>query len=250
MIPWLNNDDPFPPVSEALQSHEVAPGLLAASPCLTVRRLVQAYQQGIFPWYSEGQAVLWWSPDPRMVLVPSQFKASHSLRKFIRQILRCDKWEICLDKNFQGVMQSCANIQRPSQSGTWITQAILATYYTLHQHNQAHSIEVYYAGQQIAGLYGVALGRMFFGESMFTRHPNASKIALAALCAFLQRNQVDLIDCQQATSHLASLGAATIPREKFTAHLNQTVWQPPITNWQLDKTILQDWITDTPDNKT
>lgn len=249
MIPWLSDDDPFPPVTQALQINDVAPGLLAASPYLTVSRLVQAYHQGIFPWYSEGQAVLWWSPDPRMVLMPSKFRASHSLRKLIRQVLRRDEWEIYIDRDFQGVMQSCANIQRPSQNGTWITQAILATYYTLHQQNQAHSIEIYYAGQQIAGLYGVALGRMFFGESMFTRYPNASKLALAALCAFLKRSQVHLMDCQQASSHLASLGAFTIPRKKFITHVNQTVGQPPITNWQLDKTILQDWIADTTDDK-
>lgn len=250
MIPWLNDHDPFPPVSQALQIHDVAPGLLAASPYLTVERLIQAYQRGIFPWYSEGQTVLWWSPDPRMVLMPSKFRTSHSLRKLIRQVLKHKEWEIYIDRNFQAVMQSCANIQRPSQNGTWITQAILATYYTLHQQNQAHSVEVYYAGQQIAGLYGVALGRMFFGESMFTRYPNASKLALAALCAFLKRHQVQLIDCQQESSHLASLGAFTIPREKFIAHLNQTIWQPPIPDWQLNKTILQDWITDNTDDKT
>lgn len=250
VIPWLDKHDPFPPVSEALKANDIAPGLLAVSQDLTAERLLLAYQHGIFPWYSEGQSVLWWSPDPRMVLVPSKFKTTHSLRKFIRQILNRDEWEIYADKNFQEVMQACACSQRPGQHGTWITQDILSAYCALHHQNYAHSIEVYYAGQRVAGLYGVALGRMFFGESMFTQYPNASKLALAALCAFLCRHQVSLIDCQQESMHLASLGGFPIPREKFIDHLVQAISQPPIIDWQLDKTILKDWVMDKKDDKS
>lgn len=242
MIAWLNENDPFPPVTQALGKESYAPGLLAASEYLTPERLLQAYQQGVFPWYSEGQVVLWWSPDPRMVLSPSSLKISTSLRKLIKHVLADSAWEIRVDDNFSAVMQACAEVIRKDQQGTWITQAVIAAYTTLHQQGQAHSVEVWCKQQRVAGLYGVMLGRMFFGESMFTQQPNCSKLALVALCAFLRRQQIALIDCQQETAHLASLGAVTVSRRAFIQHVKQAVLQPDIVDWHFDKGVLHDWL--------
>lgn len=242
MVPWLNSLDPFPPASQALNADTAVPGLLAVTQELTATRLLQAYQQGIFPWYTEGQPVLWWSPDPRMVLAPAALKISTSLRKTIKQVLQDTAWEIRVNFDFVATMQACAHIKRPHQDGTWITAAIVDAYHQLHQHGQAHSIETWHDNQCVAGLYGVALGRMFFGESMFTRCLNGSKLALAALCAFLLEHQVALIDCQQETAHLASLGGYPIPRKKFIDHVRQAVTQNDIKDWHFDKKILQKWV--------
>lgn len=243
VVPWLNETDPFPPVEQALTDNEAAAGLLAVSRTLTPSRLLSAYHLGIFPWYSKGQPVLWWSPDPRMVLAPQQLRISKSLRKTIKQFLQDPRWEIRVDHGFIQTMAACAKVRRQHQEGTWITDSIISAYHHLHTQGFAHSIEVWCDTTLVAGLYGVAIGRMFFGESMFTYQANGSKIALAALCAFLHQHHVPLIDCQQDTAHLTSLGGHLIPRTQFITHLQQAVKHPPIHHWQFDKTILQAWIS-------
>ncbi len=241
MITWLDPQDPFPPVERALGQASDAPGLLAASRDLTPQRLLLAYRQGIFPWYSEGQPVLWWSTDPRMVLAPQSLKISLSFRKTLRRVLRDPDWEIRVDHDFEAVMRACAMTPRDGQLGTWITDEIVAAYSALHRNGLAHSVETWYRGQRVGGLYGVALGRMFYGESMFAHRTDASKIALAALCGFLAFHGVTMIDCQQETDHLASLGAEPIPRADFVAHVRTAASQPAIDPWRFDKSALARW---------
>jgi leucyl/phenylalanyl-tRNA--protein transferase len=224
MIPWLAAGQPFPDVDSALRAPN---GLLAASSELTVEQLIAAYSQGIFPWYSEGEPVLWWSPDPRMVLFCSEFRVSRSLQKALRRHARDPAVEICIDRAFSEVMQACA-APRSDDVGTWITPEIVRTYGELHSRGLAHSVETWFDGELVGGLYGVTLGRMFFGESMFARVPDASKIALAALVRVLLREQVPMIDCQQNTRHLASLGGREIARHEFTSHVRHAVRRPPI----------------------
>ncbi|VVD82576.1 leucyl/phenylalanyl-tRNA--protein transferase [Pandoraea horticolens] len=237
MVVWLEANDPFPPVDEALDASSEAPGLLAAGLDLSAQRLLAAYRQGIFPWYSQGQPVLWWSPDPRMVLRPENFVVSHNFRKLLRRVLRDDAWEIRLDVDFAAVMQACAQAPRRGQDGTWITPAIVAAYRALHGTGLAHSVETFYDGERVGGLYGVAIGRMFYGESMFAKRTDASKIALAALVAFARTHAIEVIDCQQSTAHLASLGGGEIPRQAFLAHVKTAVMAPaPV--WRLDKQVL------------
>jgi len=239
MVPWLANDDPFPPVERALGASSGAPGLLAASADLLPARLVDAYRLGIFPWYSDGQPVLWWSPDPRMVLLPAEFKVSQSLRKTLKHVLRDDAWEVRVDEDFPAVMRACAETPREGQRGTWITADIVDAYTSLHRAGEAHSVEAWYEGVRVGGLYGVSFGRMFFGESMFAHRTDASKIALAALVGHLRRHKIEMIDCQQNTSHLASLGGREIPRGAFVAHLRKAVAEPPVP-WRFDKSVLID----------
>lgn len=239
MVPWLGPDDPFPPIEHALGATSGAPGLLAASSDLLPWRLVDAYRRGIFPWYSDGQPVLWWSPDPRMILVPAEFKVSPSLRKTLKRVLRDPRWEVRVDSDFAGVMRACAQAPRRGQRGTWITAEIIDAYSLLHRAGEAHSVETWYEGKRVGGLYGVSLGRMFFGESMFADVTDASKIALAGLVGHLLRNGVEMIDCQQNTSHLASLGGREIARKTFLAHVREAVAEAPIT-WRFDKTALLD----------
>jgi leucyl/phenylalanyl-tRNA---protein transferase len=239
MVPWLAHDDPFPPVERALGALSGAPGLLAASADLLPSRLVDAYQRGIFPWYSDGQPVLWWSPDPRMVLKPAEFKVSDSLRKTLKRVMRDPVWEVRVDHDFPAVMRACADTPRDGQRGTWITADIVEAYTTLHRAGRAHSIETWFDGERVGGLYGVSFGRMFFGESMFAHRTDASKIALSALVGHLRRHKIEMIDCQQNTSHLASLGGREIPRRAFVAHLKQAIPQPPIP-WDFDKSALLD----------
>ncbi len=241
MIAWLDPQDPFPPVGEALGPDSEAPGLLAASRDLSPQRLLLAYRQGIFPWYSSGQPVLWWSTDPRMVLPPPALRVSLNLRKTLRRVLRDADWEIRVDDDFLAVMRACATTPRDGQDGTWITDDIIAAYGTLHRNGMAHSVESWYRGERVGGLYGVALGRMFFGESMFAHRTDASKIALAALCAFLGNHGVAMIDCQQETDHLASLGAHPIPRARFVSHVRAATAQPAISPWRFDKSVLERW---------
>ncbi|MFJ4294052.1 leucyl/phenylalanyl-tRNA--protein transferase [Cupriavidus sp. NPDC089707] len=241
MIAWLDPHDPFPPVDEALGPDSDAPGLLAASRDLSPQRLLLAYRQGIFPWYSSGQPVLWWSTDPRMVLAPHALRVSATLRKTLRRVLRDADWEIRVDDDFLAVMRACAMTPRDGQDGTWITNDIIAAYGSLHRNGLAHSVESWYRGERVGGLYGVALGRMFFGESMFAHRTDASKIALAALCAFLGNHGVAMIDCQQETDHLASLGARPIPRAQFVAHVRAAAAQPAIHPWRFDKSVLECW---------
>ena len=236
MIPWLEDDMPFPPVQQALSAADGASGLLAASGHLSPQRLLDAYRHGIFPWYSDGQPVLWWSPDPRMVLYTDRLICSTSLKKSAGKISRSMRdggpWQIRFDSEFEAVMRACAR-PRALQDGTWITEPIIAAYTALHRRGYAHSSELWRGDELMAGAYGVAIGRMFYGESMFTRVSDGSKIALVYLTRFLQRHGVALIDCQQETAHLASLGAVPISRADFIAHLTQATAQPPIAEWQI-----------------
>ena len=183
--------------------------------------------------------MLWWSPDPRMVLVPAEFKVSHSLRKTLKRVLRDDAWEVRVDHDFPGVMRACAQAPRRGQRGTWITAEIIDAYTSLYRSGNAHSIETWHDGRRVGGLYGVSLGRMFFGESMFAHVTDASKIALAALVLHLRRHEVEMIDCQQNTSHLASLGGREIARKAFVAHVRASVDAAPIP-WSFDKTVVRD----------
>lgn len=211
MIPWLHAADPFPPVDEALLEPN---GLLAAGADLSPQRLLDAYARGIFPWFNPGEPILWWSPDPRMVLFPHEFRLARSLRKRLRRI----DYEVGIDTAFREVVLACA-APRSGQGGTWITPQMVDAYVRLHTLGHAHSVETWINGELVGGLYGVAIGRVFFGESMFTRVTDASKIAFAHLVAQLTAWGYGLIDCQMSTRHLASLGAREIPRSEFTALL-------------------------------
>lgn len=274
MIPWLTDELSFPAVSGALSTPN---GLLAAGGDLSAARLLQAYRQGIFPWFSRDEPILWWSPDPRMVLIPEEFKISRSLSK----VLRGGVFEIRCDTAFTEVMRACA-APRDGHQDTWIDEHMIAAYHALHRLGYAHSVEVWMAkecvqlhskdrarrrrahdadsaisaagservSQQsladgmelVGGLYGVCIGRMFYGESMFSQVSNASKVALAHLSKQLARWQfgtstelsTGMIDCQMHTPHLASLGAHTMPRMEFIAKLQELVNYPPITHWQFD----------------
>jgi leucyl/phenylalanyl-tRNA--protein transferase len=223
MIPWLAAASPFPDTRTALGHDSDAPGLLAAGGDLSPARLRQAYQRGIFPWFSHGQPVLWWSTDPRMVLPVAEFKLSRSLRKAIDKFRRTPGCEIRIDHAFAEVMTACANAPRGGQNGTWILGSMQLAYTQWHQQGAVHSFETWRDGELVGGLYGVNLGRMFYGESMFARQTDASKIALAALVCFCRANDIPLIDCQQETTHLASLGARTWPRQDFESHLKGVV---------------------------
>ena len=214
-LPWLEAGDPFPPVEQAWGASDPAPGLLAAGGALDVATLLRAYAQGIFPWYSKGQPVLWWSTDPRMVLRVRDFKLQPSLRKEIRSGLRSGRLEIRFDHDFEAVIRACSGSPRKGQDGTWILPEMVEAYWALHRAGHAHSVETWWDGELVGGLYCVAIGRMVFGESMFTRRSNASKIALAALVAACSAWGVEAIDCQQNTAHLASLGAREMPRGDF-----------------------------------
>ncbi len=216
VIPWLGPDTPFPPLAAALDEPN---GLLAASRDLSARRLLEAYSRGIFPWYSGDQPVLWWSPDPRMVLFVDEFKVARSLRKRLRQ----RTVEIRADTSFRDVIESCAAVLRPGQSGTWITPQIVDAYTDLHRLGYAHSVEAWRDGELVGGLYGVAIGRVFFGESMLALEADASKVALVHLVAILRWLGVPMIDCQQETEHLASFGARPIPRAQFAERVSALV---------------------------
>lgn len=221
----------FPPVTQALQKPN---GLLAVGGNLTAPVLLEAYRQGIFPWFSADEPVLWWSPDPRMVLFPAEFRISHSLRK----TLRSRRHEIRVDTQFEQVMRACA-APREGASGTWIHEEMIAAYCELHRMGFAHSVETWMDGELVGGLYGVALGRMFYGESMFSRRPDASKIALANLAAQLEEWNFGMIDCQMNTRHLASLGAHEIPRKEFIARLQELINCSPVPVWQFDEDLFR-----------
>ena len=230
---WLDTDTPFPPVTDALTD---PPGLLAAGADLSVARLRAAYSRGVFPWYSEGEPPLWWSPDPRMVLKCEDLHVSHSLKKRLRQIARAQaagdfSVAVTTDTAFGAVIRSCARAPLNGQPGTWITQEMQLAYEAWHLLGQVHSIETWCNGELVGGLYGVNIGHMFFGESMFSRADDASKIAFVHLVAFLKRHGVDWIDCQMETRHLASLGAKIVPRPEFLEHVRIRVTQPDLL-WQ------------------
>jgi len=218
MIPWLERDAPFPPVQSALKDPN---GLLAAGADLSSKRLLDAYRHGIFPWFSEGDPILWWSPDPRMILFPAELKISRSFGK----VLRNRSYETRFDSAFDEVLAGCAE-PRKGAPGTWISDAMIEAYRSLHRLGYAHSVETWIDGELAGGLYGVAMGRVFFGESMFSRSRDASKIALAALVAHLEPAGFGLIDCQMHTRHLETLGAREIPRRRFSRLLEELVNYP------------------------
>ena len=224
MIQYLIGAMPFPPLEAALAEPN---GLLAAGGDLSAERLLDAYSQGIFPWYSDGQPVLWWSPDPRMVVIPAGFTPKRSLAK----VLRNKAYEIRCDSAFEAVMRACATTPRDGQDGTWITEEMIAAYLRLHHAGHAHSFETWIDGELAGGLYGLSIGRMFYGESMFSHISDASKIAFAHLCEFLSRQECGMIDCQMNTDHLSSLGGHEIARAEFAQRLRQLVRAPQISGW-------------------
>jgi leucyl/phenylalanyl-tRNA--protein transferase len=225
-LPWLAPGDPFPPTHRAWTADQPAPGLLAAGGALDVDSLRRAYGKGIFPWFSEGQPILWWSTDPRMVLFTDEFKLHRSLRRTLARFAGDARCEIRIDSAFDAVIEACASSARPGQSGTWIVPAMVDAYKEFHAAGYAHSVETWIDGELSGGLYCVSLGQAVFGESMFTRVPDASKIALAALVALCRHEGIGVIDCQQNTEHLASLGGREIPRADFVAAVAQNVPKP------------------------
>lgn len=247
MIPWLGKRDPFPPVESALRNPD---GLLAAGADLSVGRLLDAYTRGIFPWSGPGEPLLWWSPDPRMVLYVNEVHVSRSLRR----ALRSGRFRVTMDRAFREVMLACAEPRR-GQEGTWITPEFVAAYTRLAVLGYAHSVEVWAMEPPspggwsdpprrggcealVGGLYGVAIGRMFFGESMFSRRSDASKVALVCLARQLERWGYPMIDCQLSTRHLASLGAREIPRAEFLRQVAALVREPPHPSpWSVDPEV-------------
>lgn len=215
----------FPPAKYAEED-----GLLAFGGDLSASRLLEAYKNGIFPWFEEGSEYLWWSPDPRLVIKPLEVKVSKSLRK----VLKDNIFEIKFDTNFPEVMKACAETARNGQTGSWITEEMIAAYSVLHEMGFAHSIEAYREDRLVGGLYGLAIGKVFFGESMFHQADNASKVSFVKLCNYLAEQDFKLIDAQQDTPHLRSLGAYTIPRTEFLLHLSRYVDLPTLTGkWAL-----------------
>jgi leucyl/phenylalanyl-tRNA--protein transferase len=227
VIPFLSPSDPFPPVEAALQAPN---GLLAAGGDLSPERLLAAYAEGIFPWFGEDDPILWWSPDPRMVLYAREVHVARSLHK----VLKAGKFRVTLDAAFPAVVRACAEARRDHE-GTWITPAMEEAYIQLAELGHAHSVEAWQGETLAGGLYGVAVGRMFFGESMFTRVRDASKVALVRLARQLEAWNMPMIDCQMSTQHLASLGARDIRRTDFVDEVRYLVRQPPVaTPWQMD----------------
>ena len=226
-IAWLSDDESvgFPPVTRALAEPD---GLLAVGGTLSPRRLITAYEHGVFPWYAEGQPVLWWSPDPRAVLYPTELRISRSLRKRVKNA----GFETRLDTAFAAVIHGCS-APRASGDGTWLTADMIAAYTQLHALGLAHSVETWQAGELAGGLYGVSLGRVFFGESMFSRLPDASKIALVRLIDETRGRGIVLIDCQIASPHLESLGSRSIPRAEFIDLLSRYCRPHRAGSWAL-----------------
>jgi len=228
MIPYLGPLDLFPPVESA---RDDMGGLLAVGGDLLPDRILDAYRRGIFPWGTVDGQPLWYSPDPRMVLFPEEFRLTRSLRK----TLRAGTFEVRFDSDFPGVMAACASTPRNGQDGTWITPEMHHAYTRLHELGWAHSVETYADGVLVGGLYGMAIGRMFYGESMFSRRSDASKVAFAHLIDYLVTHQFGMIDCQMYTDHLASLGGREIPRAEFQARLAAlTATGSPRTLWSTD----------------
>jgi leucyl/phenylalanyl-tRNA--protein transferase len=232
VIPYLDSDDPFPPVDFALRDPN---GLLAAGADLSPARLIDAYAHGIFPWFNDDDPVLWWSPDPRMVLPVHEVRISRSLRRTIRS----GRFHVCTDTAFAAVVAGCAAPRR-DQNGTWITGDMAVAYQRLFDMGYAHSMETWAGDELVGGLYGVALGRMFFGESMFSWRSDASKVALVLLARQLARWDFAIIDCQMSTDHLASLGAREIARTSFLRQVRELVRQPPVGSpWRLDQDLAE-----------
>lgn len=237
-IPWLEHDTPLPHPATAQGVGSSLRGLVAAGGGLSAERLIEAYSQGIFPWFSEGQPVLWWSTDPRMVLRVEEFKLHRSLKKTIKKFLASDNSEIRFDTAFEQVIQHCAGICRQGQDGTWILPDMVAAYTALHRAGLAHSVETWVNSQLVGGLYCVTLGKAVFGESMFALQTDASKIALTALVAHARAHDIHWIDCQQNTKHLASFGAREMDRAVFLDWVKRDRSKPaPI--WRFDLHDLQ-----------
>jgi len=238
VIPWLRGpDDALPDTRRALPPGSEAPGLLAAGGELSPQRLRESYSKGVFPWYSEGQPVLWWSPDPRMVLLTGEFRLKRSLRKTIAKFIRTPGNEVRIDSAFRQVISACAGTPREGQDGTWIVPEMVEAYVAWHRLGTVHSVETWMNGELVGGLYCVCLGRMVFGESMFSHRTDASKIALAALVCFCREHGVAMIDCQQRTGHLASLGGRELPRAEFEQRLTRGLGEPPIGEWTYDPSL-------------
>jgi leucyl/phenylalanyl-tRNA--protein transferase len=233
MLPWLAPGEPFPPPEQAWGTGAPIPGLLAAGGVLDVPTLLRAYAEGIFPWYSDDQPILWWSPDPRMVLRTGNFRLHPSLRKEIRAGLRSGRLQIRVDSAFEQVIQACAHTPRAGQRGTWIVPDMVSAYTAMHLAGHAHSVETWWDDRLAGGLYCVNIGRMVFGESMFSHRSNASKIALAGLVACCRAWGIQAIDCQQNTAHLASLGAGEEPRSEFLLTVRGAIHQPTPA-WHFD----------------
>lgn len=227
-LAWVQPGEPLPCVSQAWGPASPAPGLLAASSDLSAQRLIESYSNGIFPWFSEGQPVLWWSPDPRMVLQTRHFRFHRSLRQRLKQHLKSARFELCFDRDFAKVIHHCSNAVRPGQKGTWILPSMVSAYIELHQMGLAHSAEVWLDGTLVAGLYFVALGQAVFGESMFTHMDDGSKMALALLVSVALEHGILAIDCQQNTRHLASMGACEMSRDTFMTGVKQAILRPGI----------------------
>jgi leucyl/phenylalanyl-tRNA--protein transferase len=227
-LSWIEVDEALPQPHLAWGAESTAPGLLAASHDLSAARLMASYSQGIFPWFSAGQPVLWWSPDPRMVLRVENFRFSRSLRQTLKRWLLHPGFSLTFNRDFSQVIDRCSKAPRAGQSGTWIVPAMVAAYEDLHRAGHAHSAEVWLDGELLAGLYFVALGHAVFGESMFTTVTDGSKMALASLVSVCTTHGVSAIDCQQNTQHLASLGAQEMPRADFLALVEIGRQKPPI----------------------
>lgn len=232
-LPWLDPGDAFPDAAQAWDASQPAPGLLAAGGALDVDSLHRAYSSAIFPWFSEGQPILWWSTDPRMVLFTREFRLHRSLRKTLARFIANPRCELRIDSAFDEVIQACSQAPREGQSGTWIVPQMVKAYEAFHRAGFAHSVETWIDGRLAGGLYCVSIGQAVFGESMFTRVPDASKIALAGLVAFCRHHGIAAIDCQQNTQHLASLGAREIARADFVAQVAQNA-RKPSPAWRFD----------------
>ena len=233
MVPLLSRQDPLPPPTMARDDMN---GLLAVGGGLEAERLLNAYHQGIFPWGTVEGHPLWYSPNPRMVLLPDEFRLSRSLRKLLRQ----NRLTVAFDTCFQEVMFACATTPRPGQDGSWINNEMISAYVRLHELGWAHSVEVFQEGELVGGLYGLAIGRMFYGESMFSRRDKASKFAFAYLIGFLRQHDFGMIDCQMYTEHLASLGGREIPRDEFIARMNTLTPGAVPCRWSSDSLHI-DW---------
>lgn len=232
MISSTESHSSFPPVENALREPN---GLLAVGGDLSPQRLLEAYSKGIFPWFNADEPILWWSPNPRMVLFPEEIKISRSLRKTLKK----DHYQIRTDGSFTQVMHACAS-SRKGQTGTWIHPEMIAAYTALHDMGLAHCVETWMDDELVGGLYGVALGQVFFGESMFSRVSDASKIALVHLAKQLQRWEFGLIDCQVKTGHLTSLGAREIPRSEFSQQLDRLIADTkPGNKWSFDPVLIE-----------
>lgn len=241
-ITWIHADEALPHADSAFGPESGLSGLVAAGGGLAVSRLIEAYSSGMFPWYSDGQPVLWWSPDPRMVLRTNNFKLHRSLRKTLQHFCQDAQCSIRIDSAFESVIRACAQAPRSGQLGTWIVEEMINAYIDLHHAGFAHSVETWIDNELVGGLYCVSIGNTLFGESMFAKRTDASKVALAALVAFARSQGLEWIDCQQNTKHLASLGAKEMPRTEFLQLVEQAPKHRNLS-WAFEPTYWQTLLT-------